>query len=101
MIGTESGQFLDCQAQVQVQVSPDLLELVDAGAAALVAAGARDGAVEERHQRHHQGQQGSGHVLRQGHRHQRRLNLVTEVYVILALQQLSLPEIQRLLNKDY
>ena len=68
-IGTRSGQFLDCQAQVQVRVSPDLLEFVDAGAATLVAAGAGDGAIEERHQRHHQGQQGGGHLLRQGHRH--------------------------------
>ena len=91
----------DSQAQVQVHVSPDLLEFVDAGAATLVAAGAGDGAIEERHQRHHQGQQGGGHLLRQGHRHQRSLNLVTEVYVILALQQLSLPEIQRFLKKDH
>ena len=80
--------------------SPDLLELIDAGAAALVTAGAGDGAVEEGRQGHHQGQQGGGHLLRQGHRHQRSLNLVTKARVILALQQLSLPEIQRLLNID-
>ena len=80
---------------------PDLLEFVDAGAAALVAAAAGDGAVEERHQAHHQAQQGRGHVLRQGHRHQRALYLVMEPGVILSVQQLSLPKIERLLNSDY
>ena len=88
--------------QIYFPVSaPDLLELIDAGAAALVTAGAGDGAVEERHQGHHQAQQGRGHMLRQGHRHQRALDLVMEAGVILSLQQLSLPKIERLLNSDY
>ena len=65
---------------------PYLLQFIDAGAAALVAAAAGDGAVEERHQAHHQVEERGGDLLGQGDRHQGTLHLVTEVGVILTLQ---------------
>ena len=78
--------------------SPDLLQLVDGGAAAGVAAVAGQGAVEEAGERDERGEERGAAGLRQLHAPQHARNLLLEVGVLLPLKQLPLPQVQWLLQ---
>ena len=83
---------------IQSDFSPDLLQLIDSWAAAVVAAEGGDGAVEEGGQGDHQVEDQGGRVLGQGDLQLDGLHIL--LVVVSSVCQLSLPETQTLLQQE-
>ena len=73
---------------------PDLLQIIDGGAAAVMATVAGNAAVEETDHGDHESEHSADHVSSQCHAANHAVNLVSKLWVISPVHQLSEPQSQ-------